>query len=138
MFRAQTYILSLLILLAGGVALWFDSQQHLDYLAERFALQLTSARLAAEKNLDDWVSGNVNQAVELASLADVQAQLAAIKDAEPKDRRAAFESALNVLSPAVNTWQQQQASTTRPEWIWIVDAEGRVVLRSQSPQVRGD
>lgn len=138
MFRAQTYILALLILLAGGVALWFDSQQHVDNLAERFALQLTSARLAAEKNLDDWVNDNVNQAVELASRADVEAQLAAIKDADPKDRRAAFESALNVLSPAVNTWQQQQASTTRPDWIWILDAEGRVVLRSQSPQARGD
>lgn len=138
MFRLQTYVLSLLILLGGGVAFWFDTHQSADCLEERLNLELSNARLGAEKNIDSWVADNVNQVIALASSPGVEKQLSSIVSADPQARRAAFDSAQQTLSLDIEKWSKNQTPERRPDWIWILDAEGRVVLRSSHPQERGD
>ncbi len=138
MFRLQTYVLSLLILLGGGVAIWFDTQQNAACMDEQAKLELSTARLAAEQILDRWVQDNVNDAIELSSSAAVQQNLDAITSAAAKERRTAFDTAQQALMPHIQNWSKAKNSKRRPDWVWVLDAEGRIVLRSKHPQQRGD
>ncbi|MFH1807965.1 MAG: MXAN_5187 C-terminal domain-containing protein [Pseudomonadota bacterium] len=138
MFRFQIYSLSVILLIGGAASFVGETQALLQDREQLIDAQLVAVRAAAELALDQWALDNVNRTIELANGDMIRIPLTDLRQANPQDQRKLIDEAVANLLPALNGWRENIDGAGRPEWILVVNAEGRVLLRSNAPQDRSD
>lgn len=138
MFRFKILALSILLLALGAGAFFADSLIWLRDVEKRFDARLATGRIAAERVVEQWVNRNVDRAIDLANDPAIRSALAEAKAADPKQLKETLEKAETAVTPRLTSWLEGIKKSERPDWILIVNGEGRVIARSNAPHEPGE
>ena len=138
MFRFKILALSILLLGLGMGAFFADGVYWLRDVDKTFDARLATGRIAAERVVERWVNRNVDRAIELANDPAIRSALTEAKAADPKQLKENLDKAEVAVTPRLNGWLEAIKKSERPDWILIVNGEGRVIARSNAPHEPGE
>ncbi|MBN2358150.1 MAG: hypothetical protein JXR83_01770 [Deltaproteobacteria bacterium] len=138
MFRIKILALSIILLLLGAGAFFADSLIWMGDVEKTFNTRLAAGRIAAEQVVDQWVNRNVDRAIDLANDPAIRTALGDAKAADPKQLKENLDQAATAVTPRLTSWLEAVRKSDRPDWIVIVNAEGRVIVRNNAPHEPGE